>query len=69
MLFRKNVEKVCAWCIHAGQSGDGRMLCAKKGFVAPDGKCWRFCYDPLKREPTHQKAKDFSKFKEEDFKL
>ena len=34
MLFRKNVAKFCAYCIHAGQAGEDQMLCSKKGFVS-----------------------------------
>ena len=69
MLFRKNVAKCCAYCVRAGQSGNRMMLCSKKGFVSPDGKCRRFRYDPLKRTPARCKAKDFSQFREDDFKL
>lgn len=69
MLFRKNVAKFCSYCTHAGTSGNGQMLCSKKGFVSPDGKCWRFRYDPLKRIPSRYKSKDFRQFKEEDFSL
>ncbi len=69
MLFRKNVAKFCSYCAHAGQTQNGQMLCAKRGFVSPEGKCWRFRYDPLKRTPSRYRAKDFSKFKEEDFSL
>ena len=69
MLFRKNVAKFCSSCVHAGQTNGEQLLCAKKGFTRPDGKCWRFRYDPLKREPARYKTKDFTKFREEDFKL
>ena len=69
MLFRKSVAKFCSYCTHAGQTANGKMLCSKRGFVSPDDKCWRFRYDPLKRTPARYKAKDFSAFKEEDFKL
>ena len=69
MLFRKNVAKFCAYCAHAGRSDSDRLLCARKGFVSPDGKCWRFRYDPLKRTPGRCKAKDYSSFREEDFRL
>lgn len=69
MLFRKNVAKFCSYCVHAGQASNGQMLCAKKGFVSPDHKCFRFRYDPLKRTPARYKAKDFSQFSEEDFRL
>lgn len=69
MLFRKNVAKFCSYCKHAGQTDHDQMLCTKKGFVSPDGKCWRFRYDPLKRTPARYKAKDFSEFREENFRL
>lgn len=69
MLFRKNVSKLCAHCVYAGQAGNDRMLCSKKGFVSPDGHCRRFRYDPLKRSPSRYQAKDFSQFDEKDFEL
>lgn len=69
MLFRKNVVKKCAYCAHAGQANDGKLLCPKRGFVSADGSCRRFRYDPLKRTPKKQKAKDFTAFTEEDFRL
>ena len=69
MLFRKNVVKKCAYCVHAGQANDGKLLCPKRGFVSADGSCRRFRYDPLKRTPQKQKAKNFTAFTEEDFRL
>ena len=69
MLFRKDVEKYCEICAHSGQSGSDQLLCPKKGFVSPDDHCRHFRYDPLKRTPSRSKAKDFSQFTEEDFKL
>ena len=69
MLFRKNVAKFCSYCVHAGRTNGDQLLCAKKGFTSPDGKCWRFRYDPLKREPSRYRPKDFTKFQEEDFRL
>lgn len=69
MLFRKNVERVCSLCVHAGQTCGEQMLCAKRGFVSPDGSCRRFRYDPLKRVPSRLREKDFSQFSEDDFKL
>ena len=69
MLFRKNVSKFCAYCVHCGQAGNDQMLCAKRGFVSPEDHCWRFRYDPLKRTPSRYKAKDMTQFKEEDFSL
>ena len=69
MLFRKEIEKMCCYCKHAGQTGGEYLLCSKKGFVCPDGGCLRFRYDPLKRVPVRSQAKDFSQFEETDFSL
>lgn len=69
MLFRNNIAKSCAYCVHSGQTSDEQMLCRKKGFVSPDGHCRRFRYDPLKRIPVRAQAKDFSQFDDRDFSL
>lgn len=69
MLFRKNVAKFCAYCVHAGQTSGDRMLCSKRGFVPCDSKCFRFRYDPLKRVPSRMNSKDFSQFDDKDFSL
>ncbi len=69
MLFRKDIEKICAYCVKSGQSGNDTLLCPKKGFVSPDDHCRHFRYDPLKRTPSRRKPVDFSQYKEEDFSL
>ena len=69
MLFRKKIEKTCAYCQH-GTSIDGeQVLCAKKGVVPPCGKCRKFIYDPCKRIPPKQKALNFDQFNELDYSL
>ena len=69
MLFRKNVAKFCAYCVHAGKTAGDQMICSKCGFVSSDHNCLRFRYDPLKRTPSRLNAKDFSKFDDADFSL
>ena len=69
MLFRKNVAKFCSYCVHAGQTTGDLLLCARKGFTSPDGKCWRFRYDPLKREPAHPQLLNQDRFSPEDYEL
>lgn len=69
MLFRKKIQPSCSYCIHSARLADGQILCAKKGVVAPDGKCVKFRYDPIKRIPVKPKALDFSKYNPEDFSL
>lgn len=69
MLFRKKMEKACAYCRFAAQLEDGQILCAKKGLKSPEDKCWHFRYDPCKRIPKKAKALDFSKYDKEDYSL
>ena len=69
MLFRKKIERSCAYCLHGAAMEDGRILCAKKGFLDEDTGCFRFKYDPLKRIPGKMKALDFSKYDNEDYSL
>ena len=69
MLFRKKINRACAYCVHGTQLEDGQVLCIKKGLCSPDSKCRRFRYDPCKRIPPRPKVLDFSKYNEDDFSL
>ncbi len=69
MLFRKKIERSCAYCLYGGHLEDDLILCSKKGLKSADSKCWRFRYDPCKRIPSKAKALDFSKYDQEDFSL
>lgn len=69
MLFRKKIQRSCAYCVSGTAIDDEQILCVKKGVVPICGKCRKFSYDPCKRIPPKPKAPDFSRYKEEDFKL
>lgn len=69
MLFRKKIERSCAYCLYGAHLDDGQILCSKKGMRSEDNKCWRFHYDPCKRIPPKAKALDFAKYEKEDFSL
>lgn len=69
MLFRKKIQKACAYCAHGTNLGEEQILCVKKGIVHEFGKCRKFSYDPCKRIPPKQKPLDFSKFDENDYSL
>ena len=52
LLEKKKYPAACEYCKHGRLSPDEQsVLCIKKGLVAPDGKCLRYSYDPLKRRP------------------
>lgn len=69
MLFRKKIERSCAYCRHGSRMEDGAVLCTKKGLLKEDRSCFRFRYDPCKRIPKKVKALDFSQYGQEDFSL
>lgn len=69
MLFRKKIERSCAYCLYGTQLEDGQILCSKKGLKTVADKCRRFQYDPCKRIPLKAKALDFSKYDNEDYSL
>lgn len=69
MLFRKKIERSCAYCTHGAKLEDGTILCTKHGFKTEQDKCFRFRYDPCKRIPVKAKALDFSRYHNDDFSL
>lgn len=69
MLFRKKIDRACAYCCHSTKLDEDQVLCAKKGIKFALDKCRKFKYDPCKRIPPKSKALDFSKYTEQDFSL
>ena len=69
MLFRKKIERYCAYCSFAGKIDEETMICQKCGIVPSTHQCRRFRYDPLKRVPPKAKSEDFSRFDKKDFSL
>lgn len=69
MLFRKKIERSCAYCLYGTHLEDEQILCSKKGMRSEEDKCWRFKYDPCKRIPVKARALDFAKYEKEDFSL
>jgi len=68
MIFGKNVEQACVYCVFAKDINDENfMLCKKKGVVESSYKCRKFVYDPLKREPPKRIV--MPTYNEEEFKL
>jgi len=69
MLFRKKIERSCAYCLYGAHLEDGVILCSKKGIKTVEDKCRKFKYDPCKRIPVKAKPLDFSRYDNEDFSL
>lgn len=69
MLFRKKIQRSCAYCTHGVSMGNGQILCSRRGFCTESDSCRRFRYDPFKRIPKKEKALDFSRYEKDDFSL
>ena len=50
-LFRKDIEKHCAYCKSGAVINEGQVICSRRGVVDSADHCRHFCYDPLKRVP------------------
>ena len=69
MLFRKKIQRSCAYCAFGTQLDEDTVLCTKRGIMPVFKACRKFKYDPCKRIPLKKKTLDFSQFKDEDFSL
>ena len=69
MLFRKRIERSCAYCTFGTKLDEDTILCTKRGIKSIEDKCRKFKYDPCKRVPHKAKPLDFSKYDGEDFSL
>lgn len=67
-VYNKSLEPQCLYCRFGTASADGKsVFCVKKGVMLPFSKCFRYKYDPLKREPYKEPQK--LEYKKEDFSL
>ena len=69
MLFRKDIPRQCAYCVHGTACDEDQIQCARKGIKKPDDHCLFFAYDPTKRIPGKAKAVDFEKYEDYDYSL
>jgi len=69
MIFRKNNEPSCSYCLFGQRMSDEEVICSRRGVVSSGGRCRRFRYDPLKRDPPVHLPLDVSSLTEEDFTL
>lgn len=59
MIFKKQREPMCAYCLHGRLMMGGRdVLCALKGVVSADYRCRKFNYDPVSRQVKRRRLPD-----------
>lgn len=68
LLFGENIELDCRYCRHNGAAQGESPLCTIK-LEVKNGKCKKYAYDPLRREPRVAPLLRSSGFSKEDFKL
>ncbi|MBE7005118.1 MAG: hypothetical protein E7425_12750 [Ruminococcaceae bacterium] len=68
-LFRRNMEKRCAYCTSGSVLNEREVACPYRGIVGTADHCRRFVYDPLKRVPPRPAVLSGGKYSEEDFQL
>lgn len=68
-LFRKDMEKRCAYCAFGSAINESEVACARKGVMDAASHCRAFRYDPLKRVPPRPAALKTEQYTAEDFKL
>ena len=69
MLFRKDIEPRCAYCMRGSRIDEGHIACVKRGVVEDMDKCPAFRYDPLRRTPPRPAELDTAKLSPEDFQV
>ena len=55
-LFRKDMEKRCAYCASGVTISETQVACERRGVVDCTGHCRHFVYDPLRRVPPRPAA-------------
>lgn len=68
-LFKKDIDPMCAYCLHGVPLSEMEIACAKQGVQSALDSCKRFRYDPLKRIPPRPIKADFSGLSPEDFMI
>ena len=68
-LFRKNMEKRCAYCAHGVRISEHEIACERRGIMDEAAHCRRFSYDPLKRVPPRPATLRKDQYNVEDFTL
>ena len=68
-LFQQDIQPRCAYCAKGAPLEEGRILCKKRGVVAPGHACPSFRYDPFKRVPPKPAKLATDKLDEDAFRL
>ena len=68
-LFRKKIEKRCAYCEFGSAISETAVACPRKGVMDAAAHCRRFRYDPFKRVPPRPSSVAEHSHSPEEFTL
>jgi hypothetical protein len=69
MLFRKNIEPMCAYCSYGKKLDETELSCKFRGVTRASDSCRRFKYEPLKRVPPKPARLVMRGLKDDDFNI
>ena len=69
MLFSRNIEPQCAYCLHSVKLDEETVACYKRGILESSGFCSKYRYEPTKRVPKKRAKLTSAAFSESDFEL
>ncbi|MGI6577904.1 MAG: hypothetical protein ACOX1Q_07755 [Eubacteriales bacterium] len=69
MLFRKDIEPMCAYCHYSNKLSNVELSCKYRGVTRASDSCRHFKYEPLKRVPPKPARLVTRGLSDEDFKL
>jgi len=69
MLFRRDIDPSCAYCVSGTHIGFGEVACRKRGIMDVEGRCNAFRYEPTKREPEFPNSQILPKMSANDLAI
>jgi len=69
MLFNRDIEPSCSYCLYGTGIGDNLIACKKRGIMSESGSCGAFRYEPTKRDPEISPELKVTGLSEDDFSL
>ena len=68
MLFNKDIQPCCAYCLEGSSVNDDMVVCKRHGVVAKNFKCRHYEYNPFNRTPPSDDDIELN-FNKSDFSI
>lgn len=67
LFFGASIAQSCSYCAH--NSGKGTLVVCSQKLEMKNGKCKKYVYNPLMREPKRKPSLKTENLRKEDFEL